>query len=89
MGCKQLWVMECLFRYMKNILNIHPVYHRLEEIIKCHVLICWMSMILILVAENETGMTWHRIEKAMSCITETGVRTKSWTVVILHIHSFA
>lgn len=64
---------------MKNILNIRPVYHRLEERIKCHVLICWMAMILIRVAENETGMTWHRIEKAMSCITAGAIESGGYT----------
>ena len=79
MGYKQLWVIERLFRDMKNILNIRPVYHRLEEKIKCHVLICWMAMILIRVAENETGMTWHRIEKAMSCITAGAIESGGYT----------
>ena len=79
MGYKQLWVIERLFRDMKNILNIRPVYHRLEERIKCHVLICWMAMILIRVAENETGMTWHRIEKAMSCITAGAIGSGGYT----------
>lgn len=79
MGYKQLWVIERLFRDMKNILNIRPVYHRLEERIKCHVLICWMAMILIRVAENETGMTWHRIEKAMSCITAGAIESGGYT----------
>lgn len=79
MGYKQLWVIERLFRDMKNILNIRPVYHRLEERIKCHVLICWVAMILIRVAENETGMTWHRIEKAMSCITAGAIGSGGYT----------
>ena len=79
MGYKQLWAIERLFRDMKNILNIRPVYHRLEERIKCHVLICWMAMILIRVAENETGMTWHRIEKAMSCITAGAIESGGYT----------
>lgn len=79
MGYKQLWVIERLFRDMKNILNIRPVYHRLEERIKCHVLICWMAMILIRVAENETEMTWHRIEKAMSCITAGAIESGGYT----------
>lgn len=79
MGYKQLWVIERIFRDMKNILNIRPFYHRLEERIRCHVLICWMAMILVRVAENETGMTWHNIEKAMSCITAGSIESGQYT----------
>ncbi len=40
---------------------------------------CRVAMILIRVAENETGMTWHRIEKAMSCITAGAIGSGGYT----------
>jgi len=40
---------------MKNILDLSPVYHRLEDRIRAHVLLCWLAMVLIRYAENESG----------------------------------
>lgn len=33
--------------------EIRPVYHRLPERIESHVLLCWLAMLLIRVAEND------------------------------------
>jgi len=33
------------------------VFHRLEHRIRAHVLICWLALLLIRVAENATGQT--------------------------------
>lgn len=79
MGYKQLWTVEHVFRDMKNILELRPVYHRLEDRIRCHVLICWLAMILIRTAENATGMTWLHIERIMSRITAGAVEFNKCT----------
>ena len=79
MGYKQLWTVERVFRDMKNILELRPVYHRLEDRIRCHVLICWLAMILIRTAENATGMTWLHIERIMSRITAGAVEFNKCT----------
>jgi len=44
--------------------DVRPVYHRLQERIKAHVLLCWLALLLIRVAENETGSTWHQLKRA-------------------------
>ncbi len=46
---------------MKTTLNLQPVYHRRQERIRAHVLLCWLGLLLIRIAENGTGQTWHRI----------------------------
>jgi hypothetical protein len=43
---------------MKSVLDLRPVYHRLEERIRAHVLPCWLALLLIRVAENQAGQTW-------------------------------
>ena len=44
---------------MKQILDLRPVYHRLEERIRAHVLLCWLALLLIRIIETTTGQTWH------------------------------
>jgi hypothetical protein len=46
---------------MKTTLDLRPVYHRRQERIRAHVLLCWLSLLLIRIAENGTGQTWHRL----------------------------
>jgi transposase len=68
LGYKQLFEIERVFRDMKHLLDIRPVYHRLPERIKSHVLLCWLAMLLIRVAENQIGQTWRQMKKIFSPI---------------------
>ena len=61
LGYKNLLEAERGFRDMKSTLNLRPVYHRIEPRIRAHVLLCWLALLLIRVAERRTGMTWRRI----------------------------
>jgi transposase len=68
-GYKQLWAIERVFKDMKNTLDIRPVYHRLDDRIRSHILICWLAMVLVRYAENATDRSWRQIEKALADIT--------------------
>jgi hypothetical protein len=46
---------------MKSTLELRPVFHRLEHRIRAHVLICWLALLLIRVAERHSGHAWRRI----------------------------
>ena len=48
-------------RDMKQILDLRPVYHRLEQRIRAHVVLCWLALLLIRIIETTTGQTWHHI----------------------------
>ena len=61
LGYKNLLEAERGFRDMKSTLALRPVFHRLEPRIRAHVLLCWLALLLVRVAERRTGMTWHRI----------------------------
>lgn len=62
-GYKQLLEVERGWRDMKQILDLRPVYHRREDRIRAHVLLCWLALLLIRVAETAAGdpWTWQRI----------------------------
>lgn len=61
LGYKALWQIERAFRDMKHVLDIRPVYHRLSDRIRAHVLLCWLALLLVRVAENDTKKPWRRL----------------------------
>jgi len=67
-GYKQLFKIERVFRDLKHVIDIRPVYHHLKERIQAHVLLCWLTMLLIRVAENEADKTWFEIKKILSSL---------------------
>jgi Transposase DDE domain len=63
LGYKQLLEVERGWRDMKQILDLRPVYHRLEERIRAHVVLCWLALLLIRVIETSTGDTWNTVRR--------------------------
>ncbi len=61
LGYKQLLEVERGWRDMKQIIDLRPVYHRLEDRIRAHVLLCWLALLLIRLIENTTAATWNRL----------------------------
>ena len=62
LGYKQLLQVERGWRDMKTTLPLWPVYHRLEDRIRAHVILCWLALLLIRIAET-TGDTWHNLRE--------------------------
>jgi hypothetical protein len=74
-GYKQLLEVERGWRDMKSVLDLRPVYHHLEDRIRAHVLLCWLALLLVRVAETTTGRTWPTIRAELDrlhLITFTG-----------------
>ena len=65
LGYKQLMEVERAFRTLKTTLELRPLYHRKEERIRAHVLLCYLSLLLVRIAERETGESWDRIRPIM------------------------
>jgi hypothetical protein len=61
LGYKQLLEVERGWRDMKSTLELRPVFHRLEDRIRAHVILCWLALLLIRVAETTTGQTWRSL----------------------------
>jgi hypothetical protein len=68
LGYKQLLEVERGWRDMKSVLDLRPVYHRLEERIRAHVILCWLALLLVRVAENQTGQPWPRTRRELDRI---------------------
>jgi hypothetical protein len=61
LGYKQLLEVERGWRDLKSTLALRPVFHRLEDRIRAHVILCWLALLLIRVAETKTGDTWRTL----------------------------
>lgn len=64
-GYKQLLEVERAFRTLKSTLCLRPVYHSKDDRIRSHVLLCWLALLLVRIAEVETGLTWPKIRQEM------------------------
>lgn len=54
---------------MKQVIDLRPVYHRKEERIRAHVLLCWLALLLARVAENACGQTWPELRRQLDRLT--------------------
>jgi hypothetical protein len=81
LGYKNLLEAERGFRDLKSTLELRPVFHRVEPRIRAHVLLCWLALLLIRVAERRTGLTWRRIELELSRLHAVTLTGSAGTVV--------
>jgi hypothetical protein len=69
LGYKQLLEVERGWKDLKQVIDLRPVYHRLEQRIRAHVILCWLALLLARVAENATGDTWPQLRRQLDRIT--------------------
>jgi len=75
LGYKQLLQVERGWRDLKQVIDLRPVYHRLEERIRAHVVLCWLALLLVRIVETTTGATWRSLTAELNrlqVITFTG-----------------
>jgi hypothetical protein len=53
---------------MKQVIDLRPVYHRKEERIRAHVILCWLALLLARIAENTCGTTWPELRRQLDRI---------------------
>ncbi|MEU1276336.1 hypothetical protein [Streptomyces sp. NPDC005799] len=58
-------LLERGWRDMKQIIDLRPVYHRLEERIRAHVILCWLALLLIRIVETQAGTTWAQARREL------------------------
>ena len=81
MGYKQLAAIERVFRDLKHLIDIRPVYHHKEERIHSHILLCWLALLMIRVAEQETKMTWFQMKKIFNSLHLGTIKTPHGTLL--------
>jgi hypothetical protein len=81
LGYKNLLETERGFRDLKSTLKLRPVFHRIQPRIRAHVLLCWLTLLSIRVAERRTNMTWRRIAIELSRVHAVTLTNSAGTVV--------
>jgi hypothetical protein len=81
LGYKSLPEAERGFRDLKSTLELRPGFHRVEPRIRAHVLLCWLALLLIRVAERRTGLTWRRIKLELGRLHAVTLTGSAGTVV--------
>jgi transposase len=80
LGYKQLYQVENAFRTLKTTLELRPVYHRIEDRIRSHILLCWLALLLVRVIENQTGESWTKLRRTLSRIQVAELKTSSGSI---------
>ena len=65
LGYKQLLEVERGWRDLKHHLDLRPIYHRRDDRITAHVLLCFLGLLLVRVAERTTEQTWPRLRREL------------------------
>ena len=90
LGYKQLLEAERSFRDLKGTLALRPVFHRKDERIQAHVLICFLALVIIRVAETRTDDTWRTIRAELGTIRQGHFRSRdgefTQTTELTHRH---
>src|ERR687898_496297 len=68
LGYKQLLQVERGWRDMKQVLDLRPVYHRKEERIRAHVLLCWLALLLTRTIETTCQQPWPALRRELERI---------------------
>jgi hypothetical protein len=66
-----LYEAERGWRDLKSTIDMRPVYHRREDRIEAHVQLCWLALLLLRVAETETGDTWRNLRNELDRCTSS------------------
>jgi transposase len=65
LGYKQLIEVERGWRALKHVIDLRPVYHRKEERVRAHVLLCFLALLLTRLIEVEVKDTWPTLRREL------------------------
>ncbi len=68
MGYKNLLEAERGFKDLKGTILLRPVFHRKEDRIRAHVLICFLALVIVRVCELRAADTWRTIGDELGTI---------------------
>jgi transposase len=75
LGYKQLQEAERSFHDLKGTLLLRPVFHRKDDRIRAHVLICFLALVLVRLAETRSDETWRTIRAELGQIRQGHFRS--------------
>jgi len=79
-GYKALYEAERGWRDLKHTIELRPAYHRREDRIEAHVQLCWLALLLLLVAETQAADTWRNLRNELDRLHLVTLATNEGTV---------
>jgi len=79
-GYKALYEAERGFRDVKSTIDLRPVYHHKQQRITAHIQLCWLALLLLRVAEVDTGDTWRNLRDELQRLHLVTLRTAEGTL---------
>mgnify|MGYP001604115102 FL=1 len=67
---RNLWHVEQTFRMAKSDLEMRPIFHRTDDAIRAHVLLCVVTLAVQKHLEKTTGLTLRRIRDVIMPVTD-------------------
>ncbi len=61
-------LLERGWRDMKQVIDLRPVWHRREDRIRAHVILCWLALLLARISENACEQTWPELRRELDKI---------------------
>jgi hypothetical protein len=80
LGYRQLLEVERGWRDLKQHLELRPVYHRREDRITAHVLLCFLGLLLVRVAERAAAQSWPRLRRELQRVVLVDLSGPAGTV---------
>jgi transposase len=77
LGYRQLLEAGRGWRDLKQVIDLRSACHRKEERIRAHVVLSWLALLLIGLAETTTGTTWNKIAAVIGRSKLPGVQRGS------------
>lgn len=71
---RDLWHVEQAFRMSKSDLRARPIFHRRQEAIRAHVLICFTALMMGKYLEIKTGKSLRHVRKELWQVHEAHIR---------------
>ena len=71
---RDLWHVEQAFRMSKSDLRARPIFHRKQDAIRAHVLICFMALMMGKYLEIKTEKSLRQVRKALWQVHEAHIR---------------
>nr|MBC8523925.1 transposase [Chlorobium phaeobacteroides] len=70
---RDLWHVEQAFRMSKSDLQARPIFHRTQDSIRAHMLICFMGLMMGKYMEIKTGLSLRKIREELWKVHEAQI----------------
>ena len=79
---KQLWQVEKSFRMAKSDLATRPIFHRQEDSVRTHILICFTALCIAKLMEIDTNMSIKRMVEELKTVVDSRIRINKTREII-------